>query len=42
MLNVISKKTEPSSKDAMMDKSHKKGSVRLYAKDSKKGSKSHR
>ena len=36
MLNVISKRTEPSSRDAMMDGSHKKGSVKLYAIDSQK------
>jgi len=52
MLNVISKRTEPSSRDAMMDESHKKGSMRLYAIDSQdgdplkietqEGSKSHR
>ena len=36
MLNVISKKTEPSSRDAMMDESHKKGNMRLYAIDSQK------
>jgi len=40
MLNVISKRTEPSSRDAMIDESHKKGSVRLYAIEN--GSKSHR
>ena len=36
MLNVISKRTKSSSRDAMMDESHKKGSVRLYAKIVKK------
>jgi len=29
MLNVISKRTKPSSRDAMMDESHMKGSLRL-------------
>ena len=42
MLNVISKRTEPSSKDAMMDELHKKGNVRLYVMDSQEGSKPHR
>ena len=42
MLNMISKRTEPSSRDAMMDESHNKGSMRLYAIDRQEGSKSHR
>jgi len=36
MLNVISNRIEPTFKDAMMDESHKKGSMRLYAIDSQK------
>ena len=36
MLNVISKRTKPSSRDAMMDESHKKGNMRLYAIDGQK------
>jgi len=39
MLNVVSKRKEPSSRDAMMDESHKKGNVRPYAIDSQEGSK---
>ena len=42
MLNVISKRTKPSSRDAMMDESHMKGSMRLYVIDSQEGTKSHR
>jgi len=36
MLNVVLKRTEPNSRDAMMDESQKKGSMRLYAIDSQK------
>ena len=36
MLNVISKRTKPSSRHAMMDELHKKGCMRLYAIDSQK------
>jgi len=42
MLNVISKRTKPSSGGAMMDESHMKGSMRLYVIDSQEGKKSHR
>jgi len=41
MLNVISKRTRPSSRDAMVDESHTKGNVRLYVMNSQ-GTKSHR
>ena len=34
MLNVISKITKPSSRDAIMDELHMKGSMRLYAMNS--------
>ena len=36
MLNVISKRTKPSSRDAIMDESHMKGSIRLYTMNSQK------
>ena len=41
MLNVISKRTRPGSRDAMVDESHTKGNVRLYVMNSQ-GTKSHR
>jgi len=34
MLNVISKKTRPSSRDAILGESHMKENIRLYAMDS--------
>ena len=36
MLNVISKRTKSSSRDAIMDESHKKGDMILYVMNSRK------
>ena len=34
MLHVISKRTKPSPRDAIMDKAHMKGNMRLYTMNS--------